>query len=307
MERKLIRVEPVDYTGIVFFGDCSGIFTDLLDYIETKITVSQSKQGLTLYANGELLYNPTKFDREDRYKCTSAKEFLDIAKEHLLGGTSKEDLRDIIVPRGAVLYRKNPTYRPWEKDVPWTVVKDYRVGDEFIYVYNQEALAGYPLDYQFHGGGMLYDGFKPYTTVEPSKEVVQDTQSQGGLKYDAGKLRFSLLMRSLWLPLKSIVAVLSYGEQKYAADSWQTVPNARVRYEDAMDRHLNAWRSGENYDAESGCHHLAHAGCNILFLLWSAFDDQRQNLGAKFAEQVMTKFNKVDKNVSGTRSRDGEL
>jgi len=33
-------------------------------------------------------------------------------------------------------------------------------------------------------------------------------------------------------------------------------------------RHLVAEYKGEDYDIESGFLHLAHAACNILFLLW---------------------------------------
>lgn len=89
-----------------------------------------------------------------------------------------------------------------------------------------------------------------------------------GAKFDGGKLMFSLLTRGLALPLKSIVAVLTYGAAKYSADSWKEVPDAKRRYEDAMDRHLNAWKSGETHDSESGLHHLAHAACNMLFVIY---------------------------------------
>lgn len=103
---------------------------------------------------------------------------------------------------------------------------------------------------------------------------LREQSSQGlGAKYDGGKLLFSLLTRSLALPLRSVVAVLTYGAQKYAPESWQHVPDARRRYEDALDRHLNAWRCGENFDDESGLHHLSHAACNVLFLLWFAMQD----------------------------------
>lgn len=93
--------------------------------------------------------------------------------------------------------------------------------------------------------------------------------SQGlGAKYDTGKLLFSCLTRSLALPLRAIAAVLTYGALKYSRESWQHVPDAERRYEDALDRHLSAWKCGSQVDEESGLHHLAHAGCNILFLLW---------------------------------------
>lgn len=96
-----------------------------------------------------------------------------------------------------------------------------------------------------------------------------------GAKYDGGKLQFSLLTRSLALPLRAVAAVLSYGALKYKAESWQHVPEARRRYEDALDRHLNAWKAGESHDEESGLHHLAHAACNTLFLLWFTMQDDK--------------------------------
>ena len=89
-----------------------------------------------------------------------------------------------------------------------------------------------------------------------------------GNKFDGGKIMFSLLTRGLAKPLKSIAAVLTYGCYKYSADSWKDVPDAKRRYEDALDRHLNAWKAGETHDIESGLHHLAHVACNILFVMW---------------------------------------
>lgn len=89
-----------------------------------------------------------------------------------------------------------------------------------------------------------------------------------GEKYDGGKLLFSLLTRGLASPLKTVAAVLTYGALKYSPGGWRDVPDAERRYEDALDRHLNAWKSGERFDDESGLHHLAHAACNTLFLLW---------------------------------------
>lgn len=95
------------------------------------------------------------------------------------------------------------------------------------------------------------------TTNQPNQE---------GRKADAGKPRPSLLP---WRAIQQIVAVLEFGAAKYGADNWQRVPEARQRYFDAAMRHLLAWWDGERMDAESGLPHLAHAGCCILFLLWS--------------------------------------
>lgn len=106
------------------------------------------------------------------------------------------------------------------------------------------------------------------TVTSGGVAVLDSERGAGGLKFDSGKLLFSTLTRGLALPLRAVAEVLTYGAKKYARNSWQTVPNAKVRYEDALDRHLNEWRSGKSHDEESGLHHLAHAACNVLFLLY---------------------------------------
>ena len=50
--------------------------------------------------------------------------------------------------------------------------------------------------------------------------------------------------------------------------NWRYVENPQTRYYDAAMRHLLAWFEGEKNDEETGLNHLAHAGCDILFLLW---------------------------------------
>ncbi len=67
--------------------------------------------------------------------------------------------------------------------------------------------------------------------------------------------------------LMQIVDVLTYGAHKYAPHNWKKVPQRKERYTDALLRHIYAWLEGEKRDAESGLHHLAHAGCCVLFLL----------------------------------------
>lgn len=93
---------------------------------------------------------------------------------------------------------------------------------------------------------------------------VLDDPTPAGVKFDRGKLRFSLIPLGA---LREIVEVLEFGARKYAVDNWRVVPDARARYWDAAVRHLVAFREGEQLDPESGLHHLAHAGCCVLFLL----------------------------------------
>lgn len=91
------------------------------------------------------------------------------------------------------------------------------------------------------------------------------TVPAAGVKHDANKPRWSLLPMG---SVAQIVQVMEFGARKYAPDNWQRVPEARTRYFDALMRHVHAWWSGERADPETGLHHLAHAGCCVLFLLW---------------------------------------
>ena len=62
--------------------------------------------------------------------------------------------------------------------------------------------------------------------------------------------------------------MLTYGANKYAPDSWRHIEDAVNRYYASLRRHINAYRKGEKIDPESGLSHLAHAACNIMFLMY---------------------------------------
>lgn len=89
-----------------------------------------------------------------------------------------------------------------------------------------------------------------------------------GAKYDAGKLRVGLLLNGLAYELEEIAAVLTYGGEKYAAHSWQNVPEGRERYFDALGRHLLEISKGHVLDDESGLRHVAHMACDLLFIMY---------------------------------------
>jgi hypothetical protein len=97
--------------------------------------------------------------------------------------------------------------------------------------------------------------------TDAAKEVKESVVK--GRKFDGGKMEYGLLPP---LALQETVKVLTFGAQKYERDNWQKVPDAKRRYFDALQRHIWAWKQGEQLDPESGIHHLAHAMCCLMFL-----------------------------------------
>jgi hypothetical protein len=93
-----------------------------------------------------------------------------------------------------------------------------------------------------------------------------------GMKFDEDKARWDLLP---WDEIEDIVDVLTYGAKKYDADNWKSVSDPFNRYFSAMHRHIRAWDSGQSHDVETNKHHLAHAMCCLLFLLWFTKQEER--------------------------------
>jgi len=92
-----------------------------------------------------------------------------------------------------------------------------------------------------------------------------------GVKDDQGKLMMGLIPHEA---MTGLAQILTFGANKYAPNGWQTVPNAKSRYEDAMLRHFYAYKAGEQNDPESGLSHLKHALTNLAFLVY--FEDNKE-------------------------------
>jgi len=90
------------------------------------------------------------------------------------------------------------------------------------------------------------------------------TEPKTGLKFDNGKLQYRLVPP---VAVKALASILTFGASKYAPNNWQLLDNPKDRYTDALYRHLEAYRSGESTDPESGMSHLWHAITNIAFLI----------------------------------------
>ena len=80
----------------------------------------------------------------------------------------------------------------------------------------------------------------------------------GALKTPLGLIPPFAMEQTAW--------VHKLGATKYGPYNWRETGVCTSTYINAIMRHLNAWRDGENLDPESGISHLAHvaASCNIL-------------------------------------------
>lgn len=110
----------------------------------------------------------------------------------------------------------------------------------------------------------------------------QNLKSTTPVKHDSSKTDWSLVpMESV----EEIAKVLEFGAKKYSANNWRTGKGFNyTRVLNSLRRHIYAWSCGEDSDPESGLNHLAHAGCNILFLLYYVQHKDRFNNDDRFKE-----------------------
>ena len=83
------------------------------------------------------------------------------------------------------------------------------------------------------------------------------------MKIDERKPRLALVYKSL---LEQVAKVREYGLTKYPdKENWRTT--SREDHYNATIRHIYAALEGEVNDESSGLPHLAHAVCNLMFLI----------------------------------------
>jgi hypothetical protein len=85
----------------------------------------------------------------------------------------------------------------------------------------------------------------------------------GGLRYNNGKVRFDLISP---FAEEQLAKVLTLGAEKYAPRNWESGMKWTTVLQSLL-RHVHAFKKGEDYDSETGLLHMAHAMCNIMFLL----------------------------------------
>jgi hypothetical protein len=101
----------------------------------------------------------------------------------------------------------------------------------------------------------------------PEKAVESDPKGlvagQPGAKFDAGKVRPSLILNDMSRALLAVAEIGTYGAQKYSEGGWKHVNGGIARYTDAMDRH-RLKEGVELRDPESELLHAAHLAWNAL-------------------------------------------
>ena len=106
-----------------------------------------------------------------------------------------------------------------------------------------------------------------YTSPEEIKlsRMEERRVTAEGRKDDKDKLDWALLPL---YPIREVIKVLMWGEKNYDRNNWQLVVDARLRYYNAAMRHITEWFGGKKNDNDTNLHHLAHAVCCLLFLIW---------------------------------------
>lgn len=98
------------------------------------------------------------------------------------------------------------------------------------------------------------------TKVDPRSVI------KTAVRDDSNKTNWSLMP---FEALEEINKVLEFGATKYSANNWQEGTGFKYsRVLNSLLRHVFAFMRGEDKDPESGLSHMAHAGCNVLFILY---------------------------------------
>jgi hypothetical protein len=99
---------------------------------------------------------------------------------------------------------------------------------------------------------------------------VRETSPTGGEKGSKPE-QYSLIPVAA---LAEVARVYGWGATKYDRDNWVRGYPWHLSY-DAMQRHLNAFWAGQDFDTESGFHHLAHAVFHCFALMTYSGDVER--------------------------------
>lgn len=99
--------------------------------------------------------------------------------------------------------------------------------------------------------------------IYPDPDSMLQRQSK---RMNAGKAPLSFLL-DFPKAVEAFARVKELGAAKYERDNWKLGNKPDEEYLDACLRHLVAYKAGEEFANDSGCHHIAHAAWNLFALL----------------------------------------
>lgn len=94
-------------------------------------------------------------------------------------------------------------------------------------------------------------------------EVLETTVKEKGLRFNEGKLRYDLLEP---FAQEQLVKVFTLGAKKYAPRNWEK-GMSWTSVLASLKRHIAQFEKGEDFDHETGLHHMAHAMWNASALV----------------------------------------
>lgn len=128
------------------------------------------------------------------------------------------------------------------------------------------------------GRGSDTDAIKPLGWQGPEKvflaykKALKDKNVSGdGEKFDDNKPNLGLVFGGFSRALLDVAYVGTFGANKYTPSGWKYVSNLQDRYSSALLRHMFAILHKDEFDNETGRHHLAHVAWNALALLEDKF------------------------------------
>lgn len=98
---------------------------------------------------------------------------------------------------------------------------------------------------------------------DPIELLDGEPPAEEATKDDTDKLRYDLIPPEVMFALSNI---LTFGANKYGDRNWEK-SDLTERMFAALNRHLWAWRMGEDLDEESECPHLDHALCCLAMMV----------------------------------------
>lgn len=86
------------------------------------------------------------------------------------------------------------------------------------------------------------------------------------IRHNQDKLRVDLIPTEL---IEEVAKVFTFGAKKYSPNNWKGFTKEQQdEILGSLLRHILEYQKGNKLDSESGLHHLAHAACNIAFILY---------------------------------------